>query len=66
MVPGNVEAGDIVAVYSTGAYGYSMASNYNNNPIPAAVLVKDGKSGILIKRQTYEQIYENQVVPEWI
>ncbi len=66
MVPESVEAGDIVAVFSTGAYGYSMASNYNNNPIPAVVLVKDGKSGIMVKRQTYEQIMENQVIPEWL
>ncbi len=65
-VPEGVEMGDIAAVFSTGAYGYSMASNYNNNPIPGAVLVRDGKSGWLIKPQTYEQIAENQVVPEFL
>lgn len=66
QVPGNVEMGDILAVYTTGAYGYSMASNYNNNPIPGAVLVRDGKSDWLIKPQTYEQIIENQVVPAFL
>lgn len=66
MVPESIEAGDIIAVYSTGAYGYAMASTYNNNPIPGAVLVKDGKSDWLIKPQTYEQIMENQVLPGWL
>ena len=66
MVPESIEAGDILAIFSTGAYGYSMASNYNNNPIPGAVLLKGGKSAWLIKPQTYEQIIENQVIPEWL
>lgn len=65
-VPESIKAGDIIAIYSTGAYGYSMASNYNNNPIPGAVLLKDGKSAWLIKPQSYEQIMENQVIPEWL
>lgn len=50
------EAGDILAVYSTGAYGYSMSSNYNKNPIPGVVLVKNGKSAEIIKRQSYEEM----------
>ena len=66
MVPASIEAGDILAIFSTGAYGYAMASNYNNNPVPGAVLLKDGKAAWLIKPQTYEQIMENQVIPEWI
>ncbi|MBQ7724067.1 MAG: diaminopimelate decarboxylase [Lachnospiraceae bacterium] len=66
LVPEGVEMGDILAVYTTGAYGYSMASTYNNNPVPGAVLVKDGKSEWLVKPQTYEQIIENQVVPSFI
>ena len=63
-VPSSVTEGDIAAVYSTGAYGYSMASNYNNNPVPGSVLVREGKSDWLIKPQTYEQIIENQVIPD--
>lgn len=51
-----MEAGDTLSIFSTGAYGYSMASNYNKNPIPGVVLVKDGKSTEIIKRQTYEDI----------
>lgn len=56
--------GDIIAMYSTGAYGYSMASNYNSNPIPAVVLVKDGQSDLIVKRQSYDHIIANCVVPE--
>ncbi len=56
-----VEMGDIAAIFTTGAYGYSMASNYNNNPIPGALLVKDGEARWMIKPQTYEQIIENQI-----
>lgn len=58
------ERGDIFAVFSTGAYGHSMASNYNKNPLLATVLVKDGKSEIIVKRQTYDHMIENEVIPE--
>jgi diaminopimelate decarboxylase len=66
MVPKSVERGDILATYSTGAYGYSMASNYNNNPIPGVVLVREGKSDWMVKPQTYEQIVQNNVIPDII
>ena len=59
-----VKPGDILAVLSTGAYHYSMASNYNRNLIPQAVLVKDGKAEVIIKKQTYEDIIRNDVIPE--
>lgn len=59
-----VETGDILAVFSTGAYGYSMASNYNSNPIPAVVLVGNGEHHLIVKRQTYGQILENAVIPD--
>lgn len=59
-----IESGDIIAVLSTGAYNYSMASNYNRNFIPQAVLVKDGHAETIIKKQTYEDVVRNDVVPE--
>lgn len=59
-----IEEGDTIVFYTTGAYGYSMSSNYNRVLKPAAVLVKDGKSGIIINRQTYEQLCESDVIPE--
>lgn len=56
-----VEVGDILAVLSTGAYNYSMASNYNRIPRPAMVMVKDGKSRIIIKRESYEDLVKNDI-----
>lgn len=58
------EIGDILAVFSTGAYHYSMASNYNRNLIPPVVLVKDGKAEYLVKPQSYEDLIRNDVLPE--
>lgn len=58
------ESGDIMAVLTTGAYNYSMASNYNRNFIPSAVLVNEGQAEIIIKPQTYEDLVRNDVIPE--
>ncbi|MGE6489888.1 diaminopimelate decarboxylase [Paenisporosarcina sp. NPDC076898] len=52
----SVEAGDILAVFCTGAYGYSMASNYNRLPRPAVVFVEEGSHRVVIKRETYEDL----------
>ena len=57
--------GDIVAVFTTGAYNYSMSSNYNRNFVPPVVFVKDGKSAYAIKPQTYEDIVRNDVSVEY-
>ena len=59
-----MEAGDILCVYNTGAYNYSMASNYNRNFIPQAVLVKDGRADVIIKKQTFEDLIRNDVALE--
>ncbi len=66
MITGTAKTGDLFAMFSTGAYGFSMASNYNSNPIPAVVLVKDGKSELIVKRQSYDDIIKNQVMPEML
>lgn len=58
------ESGDILAVLSTGAYNYSMASNYNRNFIPPVVLVKDGKAEYIVKPQTFEDLVRNDVIPD--
>lgn len=58
------KSGDIMAVFSTGAYNYSMASNYNRNFIPAAILVKNGKADYIIKPQTYDDLIRNDVLPD--
>ena len=52
MLP-KAQMGDLLVVYGTGAYGYSMASNYNRLNKPAVVFVKDGKTRIVIKRESY-------------
>lgn len=49
-------AGDLLAMFCTGAYGYSMASNYNRLPRPAVIFVENGKSQLIIRRETYEDI----------
>ena len=50
--------GDILAILATGAYGFSMSSNYNKNIKPAVIFVKDGKAKVVSKRQTYEELLE--------
>lgn len=66
MITGTAKAADLFAMFSTGAYGFSMASNYNSNPIPAVVLVKDGKSELIVKRQSYDDMIKNQLMPEML
>ncbi len=51
------EPGDLLAVFTTGAYGYSMASNYNRLGLPAVVFAMDGKARCVIKRQAYEDMW---------
>ncbi len=55
------EVGDTLAVLTTGAYNYSMASNYNRIPRPAAVMIKDGESRVIIQRETYEDIISKDI-----
>lgn len=55
------EKGDVLAVLSTGAYNYSMASNYNRIPRPEMIMVKDKKARTIIKRETYEDIVRNDI-----
>ncbi len=56
-----VEVGDTLAVLSTGAYNYSMASNYNRIPRPAMIMVNNGTSRVIIKRESYEDIVKNDI-----
>ncbi|MDX2256461.1 MAG: diaminopimelate decarboxylase [Pseudanabaenaceae cyanobacterium bins.39] len=57
-------AGDTLVVFATGAYNYSMASNYNRLPKPAAVVVKDGESSLIIRRETTEDLLRHDCLPE--
>ncbi len=55
------EPGDILAVCATGAYNYSMSSNYNRLCKPAVVFVKDGEARLAVKRETLEDIIRNDI-----
>jgi diaminopimelate decarboxylase len=58
------QPGDVVAVYSTGAYNYAMASNYNRFRRPAVVLVNEGQSDVIIERETLEDLIARDMIPE--
>ena len=51
-----IESGDIIAIPSSGAYCLAMSSNYNMNPRPAVVMVKDGTSKVIRRRETYQDL----------
>ncbi|HMG26059.1 MAG TPA: diaminopimelate decarboxylase [Acidimicrobiia bacterium] len=55
-LPEGVQVGDLLAVPVTGAYGYSMASNYNKVPRPAVVFVRDGRARVVIRRETPDDL----------
>ncbi|MFT8348493.1 diaminopimelate decarboxylase [Clostridium saccharoperbutylacetonicum] len=57
-----VESGDILAIMTTGAYGYSMSSNYNRIPKPAVVMVKDNEARLICRRESYEDLLKNDVI----
>jgi diaminopimelate decarboxylase len=52
----NIESGDVLAVKSTGAYGYSMASHYNRFPKAAVVFIEDGKDQLVVKRESFDEL----------
>lgn len=54
--PASIKRGDIVAVCTTGAYNYSMASNYNRVPRPPVVMLKDGESYVAVKRESLSDL----------
>ena len=56
-----IERGDVIAVLCTGAYNYSMSSNYNRIPRPAVVSVKDGRPSLIVKRETNEDLVRNDL-----
>lgn len=56
-----IEAGDILAVFSTGAYGYSMANHYNRIPKPAVVFVENGKDQLVVKRESYKDVVQHDL-----
>ena len=61
MFPSSVKRYDIVAVATTGAYNYSMASNYNRLPRPAVGMLKDDKDFIVVKAESFENLILNDI-----
>ena len=57
------DSGDILVVMGTGAYNYSMASNYNRLPRPAAVVVSDGEANLILRRETYQDLVRQDCLP---
>ena len=60
-LPANTQRGDLLAVLTTGAYNYSMSSNYNRIPRPAVVMLKDGNNTLAVRRETFEDICRNDI-----
>ncbi len=60
-MPADLRAGDLLALCSTGAYTYSMASNYNRFPKPAVVFAGDGRHHLVVRRETLDDILRNDV-----
>lgn len=56
-----IEAGDMLAVRSTGAYNYSMSSNYNRIPRPPVVMLSEGQDRLIVKRESYEDLLRNDI-----
>ena len=63
-LPKSTEIGDIIAVMTTGAYCYTMSSNYNRMMRPAVVFVKDGKAKVAVKRETLDDLIRNDEIFE--
>ena len=61
-----VSEGDYLAVMSAGAYGFSMASNYNSRPLPAEVLVHGRVAALTHFRQALQRIWESEKIPRWL
>ena len=60
-----VQEGDLLAIMSTGAYGFVMASNYNSRPLPAEALVRGDKFALIRKRQTWDDLVRGEVDADW-
>ncbi|GAX37481.1 diaminopimelate decarboxylase [Nodularia sp. NIES-3585] len=58
------EPGDILVIMGTGAYNYSMSSNYNRLPRPAAVVVANGEANLILRRESYQDLIRQDCLPD--
>jgi len=49
---------------NAGAYGFTMSSNYNSRPLASEILVTDGKCEVVRERQSFEDLYAQQIIPD--
>jgi len=56
-----IESGDLLALMSAGAYGFTMASNYNSRPLPAEVLISGSEAKVVRRRQSYADLIEHEI-----
>jgi diaminopimelate decarboxylase len=62
----DAKRGDLIAIYATGAYNYSMSSNYNRTARPACVLVKNGNAEVILARETCTDLIRQDRMPSWL
>jgi diaminopimelate decarboxylase len=63
--PMNLAAGDLLAVRSAGAYGFTMSSNYNSRPRAAEILEDGDKAHVVRHRETVDSLFANEVLPDF-
>ena len=61
-----MKAGDLLAVMSAGAYGFTMASNYNSRPRASEILVKGGESFVIRERETFDDLVRGEKIPAFL
>ncbi|MFP4098104.1 MAG: diaminopimelate decarboxylase [Alphaproteobacteria bacterium] len=61
-----ISGSDIVAIKSAGAYGFSMASNYNSRPLPAEILIDGDKISVIGKAQSIKDLMHREEIPNWL
>jgi diaminopimelate decarboxylase len=62
----NLRSGELIAVMSAGAYGFSMSTNYNSRPRVAEILVRDDQMFLIRKRENYEDLIRGEEIPEFL
>ena len=59
------EVGELLVIENAGAYGFAMGSNYNSKPLAAEVLIRDGATHLIRRRQTSEDLMRGESIPQW-
>ena len=59
-----IQEGDILGILNVGAYGFTMASNYNSRPLPAEVLISNGKPILVREEEKFDDLFNKQIIPD--